>query len=144
MALSNHRTSRKGFAMKPILPIAAAAALALAAAAAPVLSQQTATTTTTQTDAEICAAAETQSSWAAGNASSRIAQPNRTVADQQAYCAGLNAAAGTNAGTTATTDNRGSVGDNSGATGTQTTDATDTDEPAGMTTTMDPNAKPGE
>ena len=128
--------------MKPILPIAAAAAFVFAVAAAPVLSQQT--TTTTETDAEICAAADTQSSWAAGNASSRMAQPNKTVADQQAYCAGLKAAAGTNAGTTATTDNRGSVGDNSGATGAQTPDAADTDTAAGMTTTTDPNAKPGD
>ncbi|MBP2161663.1 MULTISPECIES: hypothetical protein [Asticcacaulis] len=126
--------------MKPILPIAAAAAFVFAAAAAPVLSQST----TAETDAEICVAADTQSSWAAGNASSRIAQPNKTVADQQAYCAGLKAAAGTNAGTTATTDNRGSVGDNSGATGAKTPDAADTDTAAGMTTTMDPNAKPGD
>ncbi len=129
--------------MKTLI-IATAATLTLAAAAAPVLSQQTSATTEAATDAEICVAADTQSSWASGNASSRIAQTNKTVADQQAYCAGLKAAAGTNAATTATTDNRGSVGDNSGATGTQTTDATDTDEAAGMTTTMKKPAVPGQ
>lgn len=130
--------------MKPvILPIAAAAALALAAAAAPVLSQQT-DATGTQSDSEICAAADTQSSWASGNASSRIAQANRTVADQQAYCAGLKAAAGTNAGAATATDNRATTGGNSGTTGTETPDASNTDEAAGMTTTMDKPATPGQ
>ena len=128
--------------MKPILPIAAAAALAVAAAAAPVLSQQTSATTEAATDLEICAAADTQSSWASGNASSRIAQPNRTVADQQAYCAGLKAAAGTNAAAATATDNRGTVGYPSGTTGTETPDAANTDEAAGMTTTADKPAEP--
>ena len=125
--------------MKPIFPIAAATTLALAAAAAPVLSHQS-----KATDAEVCVAADTKSSWASGNASSRIAQANRTVADQQAYCAGLKAAAGTNAAAATATDNRGAVGHYSGTTDTRTPDAADTDEAAGMTTTANQPAQPAQ
>lgn len=133
--------------MKAILPIAAAAALLTVAAAAPVLSQSTTTTTTIESDADICAGADTQSAWASGNASSRLAKPDATVAAQQAYCAGLRTTTGTDAAATATTDTRGAVGDNSGTTGTTgtaSTDATDTDAAAGMTTTTDKPAQPGQ
>lgn len=124
--------------MKTVL-IAAAASLALAATAAPVLSA----TTEAASDAKVCASAETKASWKMGDPSPYIVQAD-TVAGQKAYCAGLKTATGHHAGAIASRDNEGAVGAPSGTTGTLTPDVADTNSAAGMTTTTDPNAKPGE
>lgn len=124
--------------MKTIL-IAAAASLALAGTAAPVLSA----TTEAAADAKVCVSDETKAAWKMGDPSPYIVQSN-TVAGQKAYCAGLKTAAGHYAGATAARDNEGAVGAPSGTTGTQTPNVTDTNSAAGMTTTTDPNAKPGD
>jgi hypothetical protein len=122
--------------MKTLI-IATAATLTLAAAAAPVLSHPA------TAEAKICASADTKAAWKAGNPSPEIVQAD-TVAGQKAYCAGQKTAHGHNDGATVARDNQGAVGAPSGTTGTQTPDVANTDEAAGMTTTMEKPAKPGD
>lgn len=123
--------------MNATLPIVAIAALLTVAGAEPVLSQATA-----PTEAEVCVGTETKSSWASGNASSRLPKPDAEIAARRDQCGALQAA---NAPQEVTIpDRRGSSGYNSGTTGTENLDIKEAEASVEVTATAGQPAYPGQ